>query len=321
MRTRTRSQRVCALATLTACLLFSAPTAAEQDGASVDERAQAADAYDRGTAAYLSQEYERAAHWFERAYRTVPTAAALLQAARAHAKAGDWIRAGNLALELRDRYPNEASANEAAATILARAEPANVRVHVDCLETCTLELDGALITHQTFLVAPDVEHVVRAAFDSGEVSADVQGPPGGSKRFTLEAPAPPPPPPIPRWAFYSSLGSTVVLGAVTVWSGIDANRGVNAYESAARNARSPGINGLGSPTPAEQAQSLLDEGQRKERRTNILIGVTASMAVTTAVLGVFTNWKGESRERNARRLEPSVGVARKAGGLTIKGRF
>jgi hypothetical protein len=96
---------------------------------------------------------------------------------------------------------------------------------------------------------------------------------------------------------------------------------VSDYEAAARTANSPGINNGGSPTPMEQAQSLLDEGRQEERRTNILIGVTAGMAVSTAVLGVFTDWKGESRERSAKRIEASVGVARNGGALTLKGSF
>ena len=45
------------------------------------------------------------------------------------------------------------------------------------------------------------------------------------------------------------------------------------------------------------------------------------MAVTTAVLGVFTNWKGETRDVAYKRLEPSVGVTRNGGALSIKGRF
>ena len=149
----------------------------------------------------------------------------------------------------------------------------------------------------------------------------VQGAAGTTRELTLAAPASPPPPPIPRWAFYSSLGATVALGAVTVWSGIDANNGVSAYEAAARSASSPGINNGTSPTPQQQAESLLEEGRQKERRTNILIGVTAGMAVGTAVLGVFTNWKGESRDAVSRRIEPLIGVTSKGGALTIKGRF
>jgi len=45
------------------------------------------------------------------------------------------------------------------------------------------------------------------------------------------------------------------------------------------------------------------------------------MAVTTAVLGVFTNWKDESRNVSAKRIEPSIGVGARGGGVTIKGRF
>ena len=178
-----------------------------------------------------------------------------------------------------------------------------------------------LVQHPTFFVTPDVEHSLKASFDNGETSTFVQGTAGAFKKMTLAAPAPPPPPPVPRWAFFSSLGATVALGAVTAWSGIDANKGVSAYESAARSASSPGINIGGSPTPQEQAEALLEEGRAKERRTNILIGVTAGMAATTAVLGVFTNWKGESRDAASRRIEPSIGVSTKGGALTIKGRF
>jgi hypothetical protein len=199
--------------------------------------------------------------------------------------------------------------------------PTSVLVKAECEKACTLEIDGALVQHSTFFVTPDVEHSLKAAFDNGETSTFVQGTAGAIKNVTLAAPAPPPPPPVPRWAFFSSLGATVALGAVTAWSGIDANKGVSAYESAARSASSPGINTGGSPTPQEQAEALLEEGRQKERRTNILIGVTAGMAATTAVLGVFTNWKGESRDATSKRIEPSIGVSTKGGALTIKGRF
>jgi tetratricopeptide (TPR) repeat protein len=287
----------------------------------VDARAEAAEAYDRGTAAYLAGQYELAAHWFERAYRVAPASAALLQAVRAHFKAANSIRAADLALELRDEYPNDARSREAAEAVIERVAPKNVLVHAQCEQACTLELDGALTRHDSFFVTPDVDHVLKAAFDTGEASTSVHGEAGTEKRITIAAPAPPPPPPVPRWAFFSSLGATVALGAVTVWSGVDANRGVSEYEAAARTASSPGINNGGSPTPAQQAQQLLEEGQAKERRTNILIGVTAGLAVTTAVLGVFTNWKGEKRDVAHKRVQPAVGVTHKGGALSIQGRF
>lgn len=320
MRNTRGSGRLVAPLTLIVCLL-SWNSAAADGSVSVDDRAKAAEAYDQGTSAYLAKHYEVAAHWFERAYRVVPTSAALLQAMRAHQKAGNVVRAANIGLELRDEYPEDQRSVRAAKQMIESAAADNVLVQAVCERTCTLELDGALIRHSSFFVTPDIEHTLKAAFEAGETSTSVEASAGETTDVTLLAPASPAPPPVPRWAFFSSLGATVALGAVTIWSGIDANNGVDAYEAAAQTANSPGINTLGSPTPAEQAQALLEEGQQKERRTNILIGVTAGMAVTTAVLGVFTNWKGESREPAPKRIEASVGASRAGGGLTIRGRF
>lgn len=321
----TRARRWIAPLSFTLCLAFSAVAAADSSGgkrgASIEDRAEAAEAYDQATSAYLSERYELAAHWFERAYRLVPTSTALLQAVRAHHKAGNSVRAANLSLQLRDKFPSDERAKKVANALIEDVRPLYALIEAKCERECTLEIDGALLQHPSFFVTPDVEHSLKAAFDDGETSTFVQAGAGERKRVNVAVPAPPPPPPIPRWGFFTSLGATVAMGAVTVWSGIDANNGVSTYESAARTANSPGINGGASPTPAEQAQALLEEGRKKERRTNILIGVTAGMAATTAVLGVFTNWKGESREPSAKRIEPSVGVSNKGGLLTIKGRF
>ncbi|MBW2225524.1 MAG: hypothetical protein JRF54_15275 [Deltaproteobacteria bacterium] len=301
MGTTAKSQRWAGALAFALCLLFSAAAAAQDSkpagsSFSVEDRAEAAEAYDRGTSAYLSESYELAAHWFERAHRLVPTSTALLQAVRAHHKAGNSIQAANLALRLRDEYPSDVRSKQIADAVIEAVQPANVLIEARCEKACTLELDGALIEHPTFFATPDVEH-------------------------SLKAPAAPSAPPVPRWAFFSSLGATVALGAVAAWSGIDANKGVSAYESAARSASSPGINNGTSPTPQQQAQALLEEGRQKERRTNILIGVTAAMAATTAVLGVFTNWKGEARDATSKRVEPAIGVSTKGGTLMLKGRF
>lgn len=311
---------------MTLSLLFSVVAEAQSGNGharstSVEDRAEAADAYDQGTSMYLAERYELAAHWFERAYRLIPTSAALLQAIRAHEKAGGAIRAANLALLLRDRYPTDQRAKEKATAVIEAVKPVAVLVEAECEKECTLELDGALIQHDTFFVSADIEHSVKAAFERGEASAMVRGEPGSAKTVRFAAPLPPPPPPIPRWGFFTSLGATVALGAVTIWSGLDANNGVNAFEAAARTANSPGINATGSPTPADEAQALLEDGRDKERRTNILIGVTAGMAATTAILGVFTNWKKESRGSASKRVEPAVGVTHKGGAFTLKGRF
>ena len=302
-------------------LVESRPAYADTNTISVVDRAEAADAYDQGTSAYLSERYELAAHWFERAYRLVPTSTALVQAVRAHARAGNAIRAANLSLILVDRYPDEERGVDTGNAIIDSVVEKAVLVEASCEEECTLEIDGVVIEQTTFFVSSGVEHSLKGAFENGETAMTIRGEPGETKSVRIAAPLPPPPPPIPRWGFFASLGATVAMGAVTVWSGINANNGVSAFEAAARTANSPGINAGGFPTPADEAQALLDEGNRRERRTNILIGVTAGMAATTAVLGVFTNWKKESREVGERAVEPSVGVTRRGGALTLRGHF
>jgi hypothetical protein len=81
----------------------------------------------------------------------------------------------------------------------------------------------------------------------------------------------------PAW-FFVGLGTTAVLGAVTVWSGVDTVS--NPGEDAVRT----GCVGLGTDCPEYQ------EGLDKETRTNALIGVTASVAGITALLGLLTDW-------------------------------
>jgi tetratricopeptide (TPR) repeat protein len=45
--------------------------------------------------------------------------------------------------------------------------------------------------------------------------------------------------------------------------------------------------------------SLADKGKRYQLASNIMWGVTASMAVTTAVLAIFTQWSADDREEHA----------------------
>ena len=197
METTLKRRRLTPLLSLAVLWPFSTLAAAQAPGISVENRAEAADAYDHGTSAYLSQHYERAAHWFERAYRLAPTSTALLQAVRAHEKAGNPIRAANLALQLKDEYPSDERAQQVAQTVIASVKPLNVMVEAECAKACTLELDGTLVSHPNFFVTPDVEHSLKAAFHEGETSAFLQGAPGDVKAVKLAAPAPPPTSPAP----------------------------------------------------------------------------------------------------------------------------
>jgi len=94
---------------------------------------------------------------------------------------------------------------------------------------------------------------------------------------------------------------TVGAGAALIWSGLDALAGVDDYED--------------DPT-----QEALEEGQTKERRTNILIGATAGAAAVTLLLAALTDWGGGDEGR-----EPAVSaratVLPSGGAAIVEGRF
>lgn len=305
---------------------------------SAQQRQAAAEAYDRGTAAYLARDYAAAARWFETAHRMAPAAPALLQAVRAHQRAGDALRASNLALRLQAQYGDERQAMRVAGPLVEAAVRAYVRVDVSCA-LCTVDLDGTLLEWPSFFVEADVDHAVGAHFQTGDAAPQTaRGAPG--QVLTLSFDAPPPPEPTttagPRgWPAAAlrrrpdddaqgpddeapsrgapqrdasglhpavtlvAAGATVVAGGLLIWSGLDTTAGVPAYEA--------------NPT-----QEALEAGQQKELRTNVLVGVTALLGVTAGVLALFTDWDGRD---DAPPVE--AGVAPTAGGAVgvIQGRF
>jgi hypothetical protein len=67
---------------------------------------------------------------------------------------------------------------------------------------------------------------------------------------------------------------TAGAGATLIWSGVDTLDGVGPYEA--------------DPTPERLA-----DGQSRELRTNVLIGVTGALAITTLVFAIVTDWDGD----------------------------
>lgn len=115
----------------------------------------------------------------------------------------------------------------------------------------------------------------------------------------------------PVWA-YVGAGLTVVLGGVTLWSGLDTQSAVQDFDE--REAS----------LPESEAQNLLDEGHAKETRTNILIGATSVVGVTTLVLAAFfVDWGGRGHPEQAFVAGPILGPALDGSGLSLgyRGRF
>ncbi|MCG8556235.1 MAG: hypothetical protein MJD61_13245 [Proteobacteria bacterium] len=180
-----------------ACLLVQdlVPVRAQTVRPSAQHRVAAARAYDRGTALYLAGEYAGAAQWFETADRMAPAAPALLQAIRAHQRAGNALRAASLSLRLLYEYPKERKVARYARSILAKTRGQFLRVEARCVgawllinpeqnvlarEDCTIELDGILQEHPSFFVAPGATHRIVAHFRTGDVAKAVSGKKGDS---------------------------------------------------------------------------------------------------------------------------------------------
>jgi hypothetical protein len=165
-----------------------------------------------------------------------------------------------------------------------------------------VELDGTLLEHPSFFVEPDRDYEVSAHFETGDRAETVNGPAGETRSLRFTAPPPPEPTPetettsttttatepptdlppsegggISPAYFLVAAGLTVAAGGVTLWSGLDTLSGVDAYEEAARD-RDP------------DAPRMLEEGQDKELRTNLLIGATAGLGALTVVLALVTDW-------------------------------
>ncbi len=269
----------------------------------------AAKAFTEGQKASLAGDHAHAAELFELADSIAPTPEALRSAARSRRAAGHNAIAALRAEQLLQRYPDDASSSELGRQILAELAPALSRYAVTCTKPCTLAIDGraAVITEQT-------NHVVYAMPGTHEMTASFKGGPATSEtvtakageRATIELEPPPdvqeppeqPPPPLDSTALpeltntapveskphrssglspiYAIAGGvlTLGLGAATTWSGLNTLDARDEFND--------------NPTTEQ-----FDRGVDKQRRTNILLGATAAVGVTTLAIALFwTRWSG-----------------------------
>ena len=336
-----RMTRVTAVVVLSLGFVAITSSSSAQDAR---QRQAAAEAYDRGTAAYLEGSYDEAGQWFETAHRMAPAAPALMQAIRAHEHSENRARAATLALELERAYPDDKSAIDYAEGILSKYAPGLLRVDVSCDEDCKLDLDGKLQEFLSFFTAPATTHQLTATFETGSKRATFQGAAGETRALSFAAPPPPVAAPItpthpaePRWQqpeqshaplsplyTWIGLGLTGALGIATVISGVDANAGVPEYKKAATAYADCQMAMPATDCSALQsmAKSLLQDGESRELRTNVLIGVTATLAVGTGVIALFlTDWSGSDKDATDSSVQ--LELQPRAGGMmsVLKGRF
>ena len=293
-----------------------APTEVAAEDVEATNRQNAAHAYDRGVEAFRVHDYATAAHWFDMAYQLAPAAAALVQSMRAYTHAGNEVRAATVAARLIEQYPDDHNAMRAAHATLEEDAPHSLRLDLVC-EDCTLDIDGNEEQWHTVFVAPGTSHTVVAHFPAGNLTQTVQGNAGDQSTLRFEPPTIPvphpvrsvvppveaPPPvahrPFSPTVFWVAAGATAVATGLAIWSGVDTQSGVAAYNA------HPTLDGYNT-------------GHGKEIRTDIFIGVASALAVGTAALGIFgTNW------HHAPVSEVHAGVAPMPGGAAafVEGRF
>jgi hypothetical protein len=305
----------------------------------------AAEEFDAGRRAFKVKDYEGSAVHFENADRDAPSPEALQSAMRARKEAGQIARAATLGAWGTTRYPSDKPFGDYARQVLAEADKTLHRVAITCQPDCTVIVDNKVMpfpesANSTVYLEPGSHAIVAGWSNNRHRNADVNAVPGGTSKLVFNAAsadkAPSDPtsatrdpgtstgdpqadrPPdaekksgLPPMVFYVGLATTAVLGGVTTWSGIDAlnNPGADAVSNC-------------KGTPAE-CRALLDEGIAHQTRTNVLIGVTSVVGVTTGIIALFfTNWGDDSApaEKKEARIMPVVGVSN---GVTIGavGRF
>jgi len=309
------------------------------------ERQAAAEAYDRGTAAYLARDYAKAAQWFETANRMAAAAAALIQAIRSHVHAGNEMRAATLAIQLSELYPNEPAAVQYAKEILDEQENKFLRIDILCSK-CRVDLNGVLQEYLSFFAEPDTSHTLVAHFDSGDVEEEVEGEAGESREITFEPPSgssqdgvPIGPTggdgtiidpsngkdglvddkkPLSPIFTYIGAGLTVALGVGTIIAAVDMYSGKDAYEEKAKEWRE--ADSSDKEELFKEADKLLDEGRTKEVITSVLLASTAAFAVGTGVIALFfTQWSEDKSDEPE--LSTTVAPTSDGAYISLKARF
>ncbi len=310
----------------------------------------AAEAFDAASAAYQAARFELAASRFEAAHQAVASARTLRMAIRSRERAKHRARAATLAALAKKLYQGDDKTVAMASDVIERLGRELHHLDVRCSSPCVLALGARVVPgkparrREVFVlpgkVTVSASFVDDRAAEQQEIVARVKGrnvlrfegkeavePLGPSKPQPTPQPSSPPPASAlpnlslpgpdqaavldgPSWiaspvVFFSILGATAVAGGVTIWSGVDTinNPGQDAVRAACA--------GKGSDCAEYQ------QGRASQLRTNVLIGVTASMAALSGVVGLFvTDWGAEQTSpKSSFVVGPAGGLLRLSGGF------
>jgi hypothetical protein len=306
------------LASLTAVVviaLFAARASAQE---SDEDRKAAAKLFGEGQKAYREGDFRHAAQAFEDAYQKAPRLPPLYNAARAWQKGGEMVRAANLYASYLRKAPPSAPDRNSATSALRDLETKLARLEVHAADFSDLKVDGAPVALEdqqpaslVIYVTPG-SHVIEGMHAGAAARQEPTATAGTSMSVVLMPKETAVVAPVvvekPRGGGGLSpivvivgAGATVLAGGFMIWSGVDTTSQRNTFNA--------------SPT-----QANLDTGRSDEARTNVLVGITAGLAVVTGVLAIFVDWKG-TKKTEATSAKSTIRFVPGIGGGMLEGSF
>ena len=313
--------------------------------------AVAGERFAAGEKAFQRGDYSKAGEAFEAAYSAKPHESALWNAARSWDRSGESARAANLYRRYLRTAPDDAPDRKRASVALEALSSKIGRLEIVAPGLVSLAVDGAPIDATTVFVSPGA-HIVEAKTEAGDlVRGNTVVAAGATESVALTAPAPksiPAPPvstaaaPVPPpsvhpgepgpsaptppadatkhrggspWILAPFVGLTLVSTTVLVASGIDVLKAKSDYDE------------LKKGRSAKDQQQLIDDGVFKTTRTNVVIGITAGLAVVTGVVALTAiDWKpasDPSAKGKAGKASVSAGLRMRLGpgGASLDGRY
>lgn len=288
----------CLLAAVTA---WAGPTRVAQAGEgerpapTATEKREAGRHFRAGVQAFYQHKYEKAAEEFEKANEIVPNDKALFNAADAWEKAGALVKAARLFQRYLDEAPEDAKARDDAQARLSELTSKVGRLEILGSLAEDITLDGEPVERGQRFVTPG-DHVVKAVAGGTPIEKRVSVEAGSTLRVSLVPPPPPEPDPVEEHevvdqdegvkseskgvspaVFFVSVGVTTALVGATVWSGLDTQSKRRDFD-------------------ATLSPEVYDDGVSAQKRTNVLLGLSAAAGVATAAIGLFAvNWGDDEK--------------------------
>ncbi|MBK8937108.1 MAG: hypothetical protein IPM79_05565 [Polyangiaceae bacterium] len=259
------------------------PASAPEATSSEEPRQRAERLFLEGEAAFARGDFTLAGRSFEAANELDAQPTSLFNAARSWERAGEPQRAANLYRRFVDGAPPDTPNRDRATQSLSELAAQLGRLEVIAPGAASLSIDGKPAASGAVFVNPG-GHLLTATFPGTTTEERVTVEAGKSLTVLLQpqpaaitTPAPPIEPPAPArtgvspWLFGGFVAATTLSGGLLLWSGIDTVIARDDYLKM---------------SVAEQRLNY-DDGRAKQDRTNVLIGVTSGLAVTSGLIALF----------------------------------